>query len=175
MIIAPALRAIITCRFLSPAAAAFASAFFAWKRTFFNLGPSEKVSRGGGDCSPPEYYRSLEDRYSLPSPWILDLPTAFFRPTQFVTSLSRALIGGTANQCTSSCNFQPMKRRFITNHVIISAGTVWISNWKWAKSSEIWKKQMVEKRVHSLWKSDDQERTHFLKMGVKEWAHSFFL
>ena len=22
--------------------------------------------------------------------------------------------------------------------------------------------------------SDDQERTHILKMGVKEWAHSFF-
>ena len=36
------------------------------------------------------------------------------------------------------------------------------------------KKQMIEKRVHSLWKSDDQERAQFLKMGVKEWAHSFF-
>ena len=28
--------------------------------------------------------------------------------------------------------------------------------------------------MHSLSKSDDQERTQFLKMGVKEWAHSFF-
>ena len=29
-------------------------------------------------------------------------------------------------------------------------------------------KKMIEKRVHSLQKSDDQERTQFLKMGVKE-------
>jgi hypothetical protein len=28
--------------------------------------------------------------------------------------------------------------------------------------------------VHSLLKSDDQERTQFLKMGVEEWAHLFF-
>ena len=46
---------------------------------------------------------------------------------------------------------------------------------KHIESLEIWKQQMIEKRVHSLWKSDDQERTQFLKMGVKEWAHSFYL
>ena len=40
---------------------------------------------------------------------------------------------------------------------------------KHIKSLEIWKKQMVEKRVHSLWKSDNQERTQFLKMGELSW------
>ena len=54
-------------------------------------------------------------------------------PRQFVTSLFSSLIGGTANQCASSCNFQPMRRQFITNHVFISAGILWMSNWKWAR------------------------------------------
>ena len=49
----------------------------------------------------------------------------FFDPWKFVTSLSSALIG-------CFCNFQPIRRRFITNHVSISAGTLWIFNWKWA-------------------------------------------
>ena len=49
-----------------------------------------------------------------------------------------------------------------------------ISTFKTHRISEDLKKQMIEKRVHSLSKSDDQERTQFLKMVVKEWAHSFF-
>ena len=41
----------------------------------------------------------------------------------------------------------------------------------WAKKE----RKKSEKRAHSLSKSDDQERTQILKIGVKEWAKSIFL
>ena len=40
----------------------------------------------------------------------------------------------------------------------------------WAKKE----RKKSEKRAHSLSKSDDQERTQILKIGVKEWAKSIF-
>ena len=64
---------------------------------------------------PSEFYRSINPisaGNSFSPSWILVLPTALFQ-VLFLThaNLSSALIG-------CFCNFQPMRRRFITNHVI---------------------------------------------------------
>ena len=54
-----------------------------------------------------------------------------------MTSLSSALIG-------CFFNIQPIRRRFITNHVSISAGTLWIFNWKWAPCHRHSSKMLVK-------------------------------
>jgi hypothetical protein len=80
------------------------------------------VGKGGLNC-PSEFYRSINP-ISVGKQMFLVFPldfrssygpdsSPFFNPWKFVTSLSIALIG-------CSCNFQPMRRRFITDHMIFN-------------------------------------------------------